>query len=121
MTFGVGASAIVCVGTIFIPPLARIGLLLSATVYRRNAPMPPPIMTFSNTSHGPQKSMMTAPSEIRNATGMPPLAGGVSLLVTTLDDFAGTDSCAANARENGTAAAAKPSAAEFFNSSLRFI
>ena len=36
------------------------------------------MLTFWNTSQGSAKSIITAPSEIRNATGMLPRAGGVS-------------------------------------------
>jgi hypothetical protein len=39
------------------------------------------IMTSWKTSHGPQKSITTAPSEIRNATGIGSLSGGFSELV----------------------------------------
>src|ERR1700722_7462839 len=37
-----------------------------------------PIMTLLKTSQGPAKSMTTAPSERRKATGMLPSAGGLS-------------------------------------------
>src|SRR5437870_8866659 len=36
------------------------------------------MLTSRKTSHGPQKSMMTAPSEITKATGIWPWAGGLS-------------------------------------------
>src|SRR5919106_304400 len=77
ITFGGGAFWIVYSGTICIPPLVRIGFLVSATVYRRNGiSSPPGIMTSWKTSQGPQKSITTAPSEIRKATGIWPLLGG---------------------------------------------
>jgi hypothetical protein len=40
------------------------------------------IMTSWKTSHGPQKSITTAPSEIRKATGIWPLSGGFSEVVS---------------------------------------
>ena len=53
------------------PPLVRIGFFVSATVYKRNGISSlPGIVTSWKTSHGPQKSITTAPSEIRNATGI---------------------------------------------------
>src|ERR1700730_14639297 len=48
------------------------------------------MLTFSKTSHGPQKSMTTAPLEIRNATGMLPSAGGGSGLGSTAAAAPGT-------------------------------
>src|ERR1700730_8055034 len=89
--------------------------------------MRPPTMTFPKTSQGPQKSMTTAPSEIRKATGTIPSAGGLSLLgalaavPTALDDL--EDSASAwEANENGKGIAAiKLSAADFLSNSLRFI
>src|SRR3979490_306722 len=89
--------------------------------------MRPPTMTFPKTSQGPQKSMTTAPSEIRKATGTIPSAGGLSLLgalaavPTPLDDL--EDSASAwDANENGKGIAAiKLSAADFLSNSLRFI
>ena len=58
------------------PPLAVIGSVVSPTVYTLKAgSRRPTMLTDSNTSHGPQKSMMTAPSEMRNATGIEPEVG----------------------------------------------
>src|SRR5258708_16841446 len=55
------------------------GAVVSPTVYRRNAgPSRPGMLTAWKPSHGPQKSMITAPSETRKATGMSPWAGGLS-------------------------------------------
>src|SRR6266446_6448094 len=44
-------------------------------------------MTSRKTSHGPQKSMITAPSEMRKATGILPWAGGLSGFVLTAGLF----------------------------------
>ena len=70
---------------IFIPPLAWIGLLVSATVYKWNgSDCAPDMATFQKTSQGPQKSMMTASRESTKATGILPLAGGWSGFAVTL-------------------------------------
>src|ERR1700733_2800655 len=113
---------------IFIPPLAMIGSFVSATVWRRNAgSVRPWISTSLNSSQGPQKSMITAPSEMGNATGMLPSAGGVSGLETGLvlsvPLLAWTPPVPANhlpANRDGIPAV-KPSAADLLNNSLRFI
>ncbi len=99
MTFGGGADSRVYPGTICIPPLVRMGLVVSATVYRRKASpcVRPRMWTFSNTSHGPAKSMTTAPSEMRKATGMAPSAGGWSGFGT------GPGSLAASVRDGAVA------------------
>jgi hypothetical protein len=44
-------------------------------------------MTSWKTSHGPQKSITTAPSEIRKATGIWPLSGGLSDVVSVATSF----------------------------------
>src|SRR5579864_4589046 len=75
--------------------------------------MRPRIMTLPNTSQGPMKSISTAPSEIRKATGMLPCAGGLSGLV------AAWLRTLATARENGMAEI-RPRA-EDLSRSLRFI
>src|SRR5262249_41172769 len=64
-------------------PLVRIGFLVSPTVNRRNGISSLlGIMASWKTSHGPQKSMTTAPSEIRKATGIWPLLGGFNEVVS---------------------------------------
>ena len=65
----------------------------------------------SKTSHGPQKSITTAPLEIRKATGMDALAGGVSGLRGTASCAAPNVEAAAPGRANEPAAV-KPRAAE---------
>src|ERR1700686_1947806 len=89
--------------------------------------MRPPIMTFVKTSQGPPKSMRTAPSEIRQATGIDPWAGGLSLLSKPrgLPVRLNESVRSASARdipesENGIAVM-KPSAADCLSNSLRFI
>src|ERR1700730_3230727 len=56
-----------------------MGAVVSATVYRRNGAFWwPGTLTSWKTSHGPQKSIITAPSETRKATGILPWTGGLS-------------------------------------------
>jgi hypothetical protein len=81
----------------------------------------PGMLTSWNTSHGPQKSMITAPSETRNATGILPCVGGLrgfkpDLSLSECKLFARS----APALEKGTAAA-NPNTAVFWSNSLRFI
>src|SRR6266403_1572195 len=65
-----------------------MGAVVSATVYRRNgAPWWPGMLTSWKTSHGPQKSIITAPSETRKATGILPWTGGLSGFVLTAGLF----------------------------------
>src|SRR5580765_6271217 len=88
ITFGGGAFSIVYSGTICIPPLVRTGFFVSATVYKRNGISSLLGITTSwKTSHGPQKSITTAPSEIRKATGIWPLSGGFSEIVSVATAF----------------------------------
>jgi len=47
------------------------------------------IIAFLKTSHGPAKSITVAPSEIANATGIFPFAGGVSLLPEKASELSG--------------------------------
>ncbi len=86
------------------------------------------MLTFSKTSHGPQKSMTTAPLEIRNATGMLPAAGGRSGLGSTAAAAPGTVAVRAEFALIATRltaasgiAAVTLIAAEFCNSSRLFI
>src|SRR5579859_5094328 len=64
----------------FIPPLVRIGFVVSATVYKRNKfifiLIPLPAAASWKTSQGPAKSIITAPSDSTNATGTSPWGGG---------------------------------------------
>src|ERR1700726_4779248 len=86
------------------------------------------MLTFSKTSHGPQKSMTTAPLEIRNATGMLPSDGGRSGLGSTAAAASGTPGVRAEFALIATTltaasgiAAVTLIAAEFRNSSRLFI
>src|SRR5438552_8567084 len=45
------------------------------------------MLTFWKTSHGPQKSIITAPSETRKATGILPCTGGLSGFALTAGLF----------------------------------
>src|SRR5947209_6918158 len=75
------------------PPDAVMGSVLVETVYSWNAGVSSVrVGTIAswNTSQGPAKSIIVAPSEIRNATGMLPLAGGFS-------GFESTEGAAPNA------------------------
>src|SRR4029077_5915394 len=64
-------------------PLARMGFMVSATVYSWNTSSLVPFrvetakLATSNTSHGPVKSMMTVFSEITKATGILAWSGGL--------------------------------------------
>src|ERR1700674_1899635 len=87
------------------------------------------MLTSWKTSQGPQKSMITAPSERRKATGMLPWAGGVSGFGLGDDCFpsapVGPSAGPALAKtlraaENGTPAS-KPNAAAPCNKSLLFM
>src|SRR5271155_6180126 len=80
-----------------------------------------PIITFSKTSQGPAKSITTAPSEMRNATGMLPSAGGLSGLETAAapETFFAPDCCAGAAGSEKGRAAAKLAAPEARSNSLR--
>jgi hypothetical protein len=82
ITLGWGAFAKVYRGTIVNPPLARTGSAFSATVNISNDAMPRlGMLVPSKTAIGPQKSMTTAPSEIRTATGTPRSSGGFMLAI----------------------------------------
>src|ERR1700722_20892724 len=80
-----------------------------------------PIITFSKTSQGPAKSITTAPSEMRNATGMLPSAGGLSGLETAAaaETFFAADCCACAAGSEKGRAAAKLAAPEARRNSRR--
>src|SRR5258706_24851 len=86
------------------------------------------MLTFWNTAHGPQKSMITAPSETRNATGILPWVGGLSEFETALGFSEGmaSDNCivrvldSVRGIETGIAAM-KLNAADLWSNSLRFI
>src|SRR5437868_1080851 len=110
---------------IFIPALALIGLVVSATVYRLKAsiicPGFTPIPASWKTSHGPAKSIMTAPSEITKATGILPSVGGFSELTGETAPFpSGTGSAIEIdfAMDSGMADAKLSAAAPFSNSLL---
>src|SRR5437588_829949 len=110
---------------IFIPALALIGFVVSATVYRLKAsiicPGFTPIPASWKTSHGPAKSIMTAPSEITKATGILPSVGGFSELTGEMGLFpSGTGSAIEMdfAMDSGIADAKLSAAAPFSNSLL---
>src|SRR5215470_11972863 len=70
------------------PPEVWIGSFVSETTYGWNTcwsdiALPRDgTMTSWNTSHGPAKSIMTAPSVMTNATGIDPCSGGTSFVRT---------------------------------------
>src|ERR1700686_2107043 len=65
-----------------------MGAVVSATVYRRNgASRRLGTLTSWKTSHGPQKAIITAPSETRKATGILPSTGGLSGFALTAGLF----------------------------------
>jgi hypothetical protein len=64
--------------TIAIPTYERLNYLKEAVASA----------LFWKTSHGPQKSIITAPSETRKATGILPRAGGLSGFALTIGLFA---------------------------------
>src|SRR5689334_17053043 len=101
------------------PPLTLIASAFSETVNNWKAmSMWPGIITSWNTSQGPQKSITTAPSETRKATGMLPSAGGLSGFDTAEERAGSADSDSQAATEPG-AAARHPKAAEACKSFLR--
>src|SRR5690348_9720637 len=112
---------------IFIPALALIGFVVSATVYSLNASIICPgfaaIPASWKTSQGPAKSIITAPSEITKATGILPSAGGLSELAVGKGLFpfgTSSDVIAGLAIDSGIADA-KPNAAAPLSNSLRFM
>src|SRR5437773_2626100 len=54
-------------------------------------------MTYWKTSHGPEKSITTAPSEIRKATGILPWAGGLMDFASVEPELAERSPTAENA------------------------
>src|ERR1700733_5777523 len=79
------------------------------------------MLTSWKTSHGPQKSMTTAPSERRKATGMLPSAGGLSGLETAGGGgaFFALVCCDCPAESEKGRAAARLAAPEARSNSLR--
>src|SRR3984893_10294618 len=77
-----------------------MGAVASATVYRRNgASWRPGMLTSWKTSHGPEKSIITAPSETRKATGILPWTGGLSGFALTAGLFPSEARVASAGRE----------------------
>src|ERR1700730_6581585 len=102
---------------IFIPLLAWMGAELGPTVYsRKGFPSRSGTLTFSKTSHGPQKSMMTAPSEMTKATGILPCAGGFKGFAST-----GVKPARLGKMRGTEKALTRPNIVVLWSSSLRFI
>ncbi len=77
-------------------------------------------ITSWNTSHGPAKSITVTPSEIANATGIFPFAGGVSLLFASAIEAGGRNSRVSDPGRDAPAMTT-PKLAVWFINSLLFI
>ena len=86
------------------------------------------MLTSRKTSHGPQKSIITAPSEIRKATGILPWVGGLSgfakadgLLASGAVAAPGSDSAKTSLTSENTIAAIKLNRATLLSNSFRVL
>src|ERR1700736_1002545 len=107
-----------------------MGAVVSATVYRRNGAFWwPGTLTSWKTSHGPQKSIITAPSETRKATGILPWTGGLSGFAWTAGLFpseafvasTGSELAESSPIAESAIAAIKPNATAILSNSVPFI
>src|ERR1700686_3201184 len=107
-----------------------MGAVVSATVYRRNgASRRLGTLTSWKTSHGPQKSIITAPSETRKATGILPWTGGLSGFALTAGLFAsealvastGPELAESSPKADSAITVIKPNLAAVLSNSVLFI